>query len=217
MLAAALALVHTASMGAQIELYETGPAEDASFVRFVNGGATPMEIIAKGSQARVQLDAAHSVSDFLPVRAGTQIGGTLASGDLRQDVAISVKPGEFATVVGITAEGGKLQAVVVREQPDDFNALKASVGFYNLDASCADAGLLAAGRNVAIFEHVADAAAARRQVNPVALAVQASCGGKPAGTALDLGNLQAGERHTVLLLPSANGPRLLHAVDTLAH
>ena len=46
--------------------------------------------------------------------------------------------------------------------------------------------------------------------------VRASCGGQPAGQELDLGALQAGDRHTVFLLPSAQGPRLLHAADQTA-
>ena len=71
-------------------------------------------------------------------------------------------------------------------------------------------------RNLAMFEHVADGGAARRLVKPGSLKVRASCGGQPAGQELDLGALQAGERHTVFLLPSAQGPRLLHAPDQTA-
>ncbi|AZY49967.1 alginate O-acetyltransferase AlgF [Bordetella avium] len=197
-----------AAGAAQIQLYESGPAEDAAFLRFVNGGDAVMDVSAKGSKARLTLDAAHPASDFMPVRAKTNVQGTLSSGGKQANVDVAVQPGEFLTVVGLP-DGAKL----VREQPDDFNALKVSLGFYNLDPSCADAGLLAAGRNVAIFEQVAQGGAARRQVNPVALQVVASCGGQPSGKALDLGVLQAGDRHTVLLLPSAKGPRLLHAPD----
>lgn len=216
-LAAALALAHAAAVGAEMQLYESGPAEDASFVRFVNGGQAPLAVIAGGSQARITLDAERPASDYLPVRAGTEIQGTLESaGGARHQVAVTVQPGEFATVVAVPAGERDFRVATLREQPDDFNALKASVAFYSLDGGCADAGLLAAGRNVAIFEKVAEGAIARRQINPVALSVQASCGGQPAGQALDLGTLQAGERYTVLLLPSPQGPRLLQAVDTLA-
>lgn len=216
-LAASLIALHGAPQAAQMELYETGPSQDASFLRFVNGGAASMDVSASGSQARITLDGKTPVSNFLPVRAGSALQGTLTSGSARQVVSVTVQPGEFATVVGIPATDGALRAVTLREQPDDFNSLKASLGFYNLDAGCADAGLLAAGRSVAIFERVADGGVARRQVNPVALSVQPSCGGKAVGQALDLGTLQAGERYTVFLLPSSQGPRLLRAVDTLAN
>ncbi len=213
--ALSFALAAGVAGAAQIQLYETGPAEDASFVRFVNSGAEPMAVSAKGSQARIQLDAAHPASDFMPVKAGAKMQGLLESGGRKQEVDISVQPGEFASVVGLPGKDG-LQARIVREQPEDFNALKVSVGFYNLDPSCADAGLLAVPRNLAMFEHVADGAVARRLVNPVSLKVRASCGGQPAGQELDLGALQAGERHTVFLLPSAQGSRLLHAADQTA-
>ncbi|WP_144637131.1 DUF4397 domain-containing protein [Bordetella genomosp. 13] len=216
-LAALLLAAQGASHAAQMELYETGPAQDASFLRFVNGGTASMEVSASGSKARITLDDKSPASNFLPVRAGSALQGTLTSGSAKQVVSVTVQPGEFATVVGVPAADGALRAVTLREQPDDFNSLKASLGFYNLDAGCADAGLLAAGRNVAIFERVADGAVARRQINPVALSVQPSCGGKPAGQPLDLGTLQAGERYTVFLLPSTQGPRLLRAVDALAN
>lgn len=216
-LAAALLCSQGAAYAAQMELYETGPAQDASFLRFVNGGTAPMEVSASGSQARIALDDRQPASSFLPVRAGAALQGALASGSNRQVVSVTVQPGEFVTVVGVPAIDGALRAVVLREQPDDFNALKASLGFYNLDGACADAGLVAAGRNVAIFERVAEGAAARRQINPVALSVQPSCGGKAVGQPLDLGTLQAGERYTVFLLPSSQGPRLLRAVDSLAN
>ncbi len=210
-----LALGVQAADAATIQLYETGPAEDASFVRFVNGGEGQLDVTAKGSQARIKLDARQPVSDFMPVRAGTKMQGTLDASGRKREVDIAVQPGEFASVIGLPGKDVP-QAVIMREQPDDFNALKVSIGFYNADASCTDAGLLAAGRNVAMFEHVAQGAVARRQVNPVALSVVASCGGKATGNTLDLGTLQAGDRHTVFLLPSAGGPRLLHAVDKTA-
>lgn len=215
-LAAALA-AHGVSHAAQMELYETGPAQDASFLRFVNGGTMSMDVSASGSQARITLDGKQPASNFLPVRAGAALQGTLTSGAAKQVVSVTAQPGEFVSVVGVAAADGTLRSVTLREQPDDFNALKASLGFYNLDSACANAGLMAAGRNVAIFERVADGATARRQVNPVALSVQPSCGGKPVGQPLDLGTLQAGERYTVFLLPSAQGPRLLRAVDSLAN
>lgn len=210
-----IALFAVGAGAAQIQLYETGPAEDASFVRFVNGGGEPMEVGAKGSQARIKLDAAHPASDFMPVKAGAKMQGMLQSAGKTREVEVSVQPGEFASVVGLPGKDG-LRAVIVREQPEDFNALKVSVGFYNLDPACAQAGLLAVPRNLAMFENVAEGGVARRLVNPVSLRVQARCGGQAAGPELDLGALQAGERHTVLLLPSDQGPRLLHAADQTA-
>ncbi len=207
-----LALLAPVAMSATIQLYETGPAEDAAFVRFVNGGEQPMGVSAKGSQGRIEVDAAEPVSAFMPVRGGARMQGRLESARQGQDLDVTVQPGEFASVVGLPGKDG-LQTVVVREQPDDFNAAKVSIAFYNLDAGCADAGLVAAPRNLALFERVPQGQAARRLVNPVALNVSASCGGQVLPQVLELGTLQAGDRHTVFLLPSAQGPRLLHAED----
>ena len=77
--ALSFALAAGVAGAAQIQLYETGPAEDASFVRFVNAGTEPMAVSAKGSQARIQLDAAHPASDFMPVKAGAKMQGLLES------------------------------------------------------------------------------------------------------------------------------------------
>lgn len=148
--------------------------------------------------------------------AGKPIKGTLALAGLQQALDVSVQPGEFATVVGVP-DGNALRLVTVREQPDDFNALKASLAFYSLDANCTQPSLRSASGNVAIFKDVADGTAQRRSINPLKLAVQLTCGGAPRGDALDLGQLAAGQRYTVLLAPGAQGPRLYQAQDTLAN
>jgi len=57
----------------------------------------------------------------------------------------------------------------------------------------------------------------RRSINPVKLSVQLVCANANVGPVLDLGALQAGERSSVLLLPSASGPRLVAATDKLAN
>ena len=54
-MALALASVGCAVQGAEIPLYETGPSQDAAFVRFVNAGNDPLELSAAGSKARSRL------------------------------------------------------------------------------------------------------------------------------------------------------------------
>lgn len=202
---------------AEVPLYETGPAEDSSFVRFVNGGGKPVEVVASGSNARLKLDAAKPASDFLPIRAGRAIEGALVrDGGTKQNVSVTVQPGEFASVVGLEDAAGAFTAMIVREQPDDFNALKASVAFYNLDARCASAALRVAGRDITLLDGVPQGQAKRRQVNPVMLAVQLACGGQPVGEALNLGTLEAGQRYTVFLVPAGQGSRIFAATDTVA-
>lgn len=200
---------------AEIPLYPTGPSEDSAFLRFFNAGDTALELSAENG-ASLRLEGDVRASDFLTVPAGKPIKGSLKQGEAQQALDISVAPGEFASVVGIATEQG-LNLVTVREVPDDFNALKASLAFYSLDASCANAGLQAAGRNVDIFKDVANGTLQRRSINPLSLSVQLRCGGASVGEPLALGELAAGQRYTLFLVPSADGPRLFQALDNLAN
>jgi alginate O-acetyltransferase complex protein AlgF len=205
----------TLLQAAEIPLYPTGPSEDSAFLRFFNAGQPALELsAANGASLRLEGDA--RASDFLTVPAGKPIKGTLKQADQTQQLDISVAPGEFATVVGITTQQG-LNLLTVREVPDDFNALKASLAFYSLDAACANAGLQVAGRNVDIFKDVANGALQRRSINPLKLSVQLRCGGASVGEPLALGELAAGQRYTLFLVPSAQGSRLYQAQDNLAN
>ena len=70
---------------------------------------------------------------------------------------------------------------------------------------------------MALFSGLALEQRQRRQINPVKLTVQATCGGKPVGGVVDLGQLEAGQRYSVLLMPAAGGaPRVVFAADTVA-
>jgi hypothetical protein len=211
-----LSTVALPAVAADIPLYETGPAEDSSFIRFVDGGTQPLEVSAAGSKGRLALDASRPVSDFLPVRAGKPIVGTLTQGPVRQDVSATVRPGEFVSVIALDDVSGGLRTVTVREQPDDFNALKASVALYNLDGRCIEPVLRVAGRGTILLDHVPEGQIKRRQINPVSLAVQLACGGQPVGQPVDLGTLAAGQRYTVFLVPAGQGSRIFHAVDAVA-
>lgn len=205
------------AQAAEIPLYPTGPSEDAAFLRFVNAGEGSLQLTAAGSGASLRLEGEQRVSDFLTVPAGKPVKGSLSLSAQQHALDVSVAPGEFASVVAIPVNGQDLQVLIVREQPDDFNALKASLAFYSLDASCADAGLQVAGRAVDIFKAVASGSVQRRSINPLNLSVQLRCAGAAAGEPLVLGDLAAGQRYTLFLVPSAQGPRLFQALDNLAN
>ncbi|MCU1727123.1 alginate O-acetyltransferase AlgF [Pseudomonas sp. 7P_10.2_Bac1] len=197
-------------------LYSTGPAEDSAFIRFVNASTAPLDVIAQAGQPPLRLETAQPVSMLYPVDSSKPIKGALASGGQKLPIDLSIKPSEFVTVFAVPGGAG-IQQAVVRESPDDFNALKASLAFFSVDASCADAALLVAGRNVELFKTVPVNTARRRMINPVQLSVQLVCAKANVGAPLDLGQLKAGERYSVMLVPSANGPRLLQATDTLSN
>ena len=210
-LAAGAGLAH-----AEIALYPTGPSEDSAFLRFVNAAPGTLQLVADGSKASLKLDAAAPVSAYLPVPAGKAIKGTLSRDDKTSALDLSVAPGEFATVFALQ-DGKGIQQRVVREQPDDFNALKASLAFVNLDPACKGASLRPAGRTADLFKDAPEASVQRRSINPVRLSVQLVCANSTVGNPLDLGELKAGERYSVLLLPTANGPQLMAATDTLSN
>jgi alginate O-acetyltransferase complex protein AlgF len=214
--ALAMLLSSVSVMAADIPLYPTGPAEDAAFIRFVNGSTEPMQVIAQEGQPPLNLDAKQPASLFFPVTASSTIKGTLVSGQQRLALEVKAEPGEFATVV-VLPDGKALRQVTVHDIPDDFNGLKASLGFFNLDSRCVDASLRPAGRTSDLFKGVTEGSLQRRSINPVKLSVQLVCANANVGPALDLGELKAGERYSVIVLPTATGPGLLAATDTLSH
>jgi hypothetical protein len=216
LMAAAALLSGLPAMAADIPLYPTGPAEDSAFVRFVNGASDTLQVVAQKGQAPLKLDAAKPVSPYFPVTAKQTIKGSLTSGSKHLELEVQAKPGEFATVV-VLPEGKGIKQVTVHDMPDDFNGLKASLAFFNLDGSCANATLRPQGRAADLFKGVAQGGLQRRSINPVKLAVQLVCANANVGPALDLGELKAGERYSVLLLPTAAGPRLVAATDNLSH
>ncbi|WP_367374862.1 alginate O-acetyltransferase AlgF [Pseudomonas lini] len=205
------------AQAADIALYPTGPDQDSAFLRFINAADRPLQLLAEGSQASLRLEGSNAVSAYLPVPANQPIKGTLERNGKSQPLDIQVAAGEFASVIALPDSAQGIRQVVIREQPDDFNSLRASLAFISADPACTQAGLRAAGKNADLFKEVADGSVQRRAINPVSLSVQLVCAQTNVGAPLDLGQLKAGERYSVVLLPGANGPYLLLATDVLAH
>lgn len=210
------ALSFSALASAQVALYPSGPDEDAAFIRFINATPAPLDVIGQAGQAPLRLETAQPASLLFPVDSTKPVKGSLVSGAHKLALDLKVEPGEFATIVVVPQVAG-IQQVAVRETPDDFNGLKASLAFVNVDKSCGDASLRPAGRTADLFKAVPVDSLQRRSINPVNLSVQLVCANVNVGAPLDLGALKAGERYSVLLVPSATGPRLLSATDTLSH
>ncbi|MHC8372861.1 alginate O-acetyltransferase AlgF [Pseudomonas sp. MDT1-85] len=205
------------AQAADIALYPTGPDQDSAFLRFINAADRPLQLLAEGSRASLKLEGSNAVSDYLPVPANQPIKGTLERNGKSLPLDIQVAAGEFASVIALPDSAQGIRQVVIREQPDDFNSLRASLAFISADPACTQASLRAAGKNADLFKEVADGSVQRRAINPVSLSVQLVCAQTNVGAPLDLGQLKAGERYSVVLLPGANGPYLLLATDVLAH
>ncbi len=200
---------------AEPQLYETGPAIDSSFVRFVNGTEMPLEV-RSNRKTSLSVPTGQRVSAFFPVRAGASLAGELSQGSARRAINMAVKAGQFVTVVGSVGEGGSLLGTAVVEPPAEFTSLRASLALYNLDSTCAKGQLLAVTQNALVFPDVPPGSAQRRVVNPIGLKVQAQCGGVAAGASLDLGHLEAGKRYSVFLAKGPRGSFVFAVTDAIA-
>jgi len=199
----------------EMALYPTGPSQDSAFVRFVNGSQNPLEIVASGSKSKILLSEKKPSTNFFPIAANKEIKGQFVGDILKSDVALTVKPGEFVSAVAVIKDN-KLKPIIIRETPDDFNSLKASVALYNVAGSqCNVAGLMIVGKGVNLVEKVQSNQIARRSINPLNISVELSCDNKNTGTILNLGNLQAGKRYTVFALPGSKMAHLNFIEDTL--
>jgi alginate O-acetyltransferase complex protein AlgF len=189
---------------AESALYETGPAQDASFVRFLNATDGDIAVVAARGGYRIALGRAGEarVSKFHPAVAGATLRASVEAGGRKLPVEVVARPGEYVTVAVLAGKGGP-SARLIREIPGDYNASRASLALANADGDCAPASLSGGASNVAILEGVEPFAIRRRLVNPVRVTVQAACGGKATRAPLDLGQLEPGERYTAFVIPLA--------------
>lgn len=213
-LAGLLAAVLPAAALAAPQLYETGPAEDASFVRFVAAVPGAVEV-AVGRNARLQLDPQNASTTWQSVRAKIALKATLHHAGGKQDVEVSVQPSEFVTLAAVPNGQGGWLVGIGRDKPQDFSAHRVSLGLLNMAKGCADATLKLAGKDVVIVDKAQMGQVERRMINPVSLGVDLFCNGQKVQEAVDLGSLRAGARWTLLVLPEAKGWRLMPVLDRL--
>lgn len=205
-----VALAYACTAGAS-GLYETGPAQDSSFVRFVNG--TEAAVVVSNSKTKGKLElgtqGAARVSPFLPIRAGAKMAASIAVKNQKFDLEVVAKPGEFITVATVPNGTGGWTGVQMRETPSSFSATRASIAVFNFNPACPSAQVDSAGKADGIFKNATSKAVQRRLVSPVNATVQVSCAGKASGTPLDFGLLEPGERYSVFVLPTQAGGLVL--------
>jgi alginate O-acetyltransferase complex protein AlgF len=105
---------------------------------------------------------------------------------------------------------------LLRETPADFNALKSSIGLFNLDQSCANAQLVAGDQHLAVVTDVAPGAVGRRMVNPVDVGLAVSCGDPAQTVPAKLGGLVAGDRYSVFVIGGGSGRQVVAKRDEQA-
>lgn len=211
---------------AEAPVYRSGPMRDAAYVRFVNGTAAALAVDAPGLD-RFELpvqDGPARVSPFFSVTAQIPAAATLAragsmagTGAGTASVQVVLSRGEFATIVATDRGDGAVRVEVVRDLPVDFNALKASLAFFNFDPACADGRVAVTGTGATVFAGVGFGTVQRRSVNPVQAQLSVSCGPEGPPVPAAAGVLEAGGRYSILLMPAGDpATRALTVRDTRA-
>lgn len=215
---AATALVLLAGLGSaraaeETKLYNTGPSVVSGYVRFLNAGGAEVSVKAGDSTLALGVEDAARIGQFQAVPARQDLTATVTAGDKSSTVTVSVQPDEFVTI----AVQPDATTLLLRDQPQDFNALKADIGFFNADPACATATMRAGAKKTEVFTGITPGQLARRSVNPIAAVVEASCGETPVAGTIDLGTLAAGGRYSVVVIPDgAGGQRLIGGQDLRA-
>ena len=201
---------------AETQLYETGPAEDSSYVRFVNATENPLTITSSKKSAKLVLNALKDglATKFFAVKSGTELSATVQGKAGKITVKVVGKAWEYITIAIVPDGATRIKTVLVNETPTDFNAMRASLALLNLDATCASAVMQGGAKHVTVLDQVKPYSVQRRLVNPVKLTATVSCGDKTADAAVDMSQLQAGERYSVLLLNSKNKRRVFFMNDS---
>lgn len=206
-----LLLCGSAQAEEQTKLYDTGPAVISGYVRFVNAAPAGVTVTAGGTGS-LALDPG-AIGRFQAVPAGRELTAAIAAGSATGTIAVTLQADEFVTIAVLDGA----TALVLRDRPQDFNALKADIAFLNADPGCTGAVMKAGAKKTVVFSDIAPGAIARRSVNPVAAVIEAACGDQAVPGSLDLGTLGAGGRYSIIVVPGAGGThRLIGGLDERA-
>lgn len=210
-IAGVLVLFHATSVG-QVGLYSTGPAEDSAFIRFLNVTSANLLVRADGQTEVLTLTPESMMSPYLSAGARQPIKGVLELLEIKHPLDLQLEPSEFVTV--LVQDGMNTQ--IIREKVEDFNALKASVAFYNADPLCSSATVKVQNKETVVFENLKPGELVRKEINPIPLSLSLFCDEKQTGESLDLGRLQPGERYSLFVLQGHQDQRFFSVLDEVA-
>ena len=204
-----------AAVAADGRLYPSGPPNGVAYLRFVNLTSADVTVTSPAAKIRIPSDDAHRVGEFDPVTPGVALTGSVQLGEATKPIDVTLQQNEFVTVA-VTGAADALQVTLLRETPADFNALKSSLGLFNLDRGCAKAQLLAGDQHLVVVADVAAGTIGRRMVNPVDIGLAVSCGDPSPTMPVKLGGLVAGERYSVFVVGSGSAPQVVAQRDEQA-
>lgn len=214
-LAGCVLLLHAAAPGAGAagppRLYDSGPAHGAGFIRIANISNGVVSITPAG-RAKIDISAqdALRVTRFEAIVPG-KIVAAVRVGKQTQQLDVAIAANELVTVVIGAAANGGITTTVFRETPQDFNALRASIALFGVDKSCANARLVAE-KDTVVIAGVVPGSLGRKAVNPVKVALAVFCSKETRGLLAELGQLEAGERYSVLIFSGQSGGRRVLAL-----
>ena len=187
-------------------LYDSGPARGAGFIRIANVSNGVVSITPAG-RARIDLSA----EDALRVTRFEAI----TPGKIAASIRVGNQTRKLNVAIGVAANGS-IATTVFRETPKDFNALRSSLALFGVDKTCANARLVA-DKNTVVIAGVAPGSLGRKAVNPVKVALAVFCAKETRGLPAELGQLEAGERYSVLIFAAQGaGRRVLALRDEMA-
>lgn len=204
-----------AAFAADGRLYPSGPPNGVAYLRFVNLAPVEVTIVSPAAKITIPTDDAHRIGEFDPVTPGAALTGSVQLGEATKPINVTLQQNEFVTVA-VTGTADALVVTLLRETPSDFNALKSSLGLFNLDQGCAIAQLVTGDQHVAVVSDVAPGAIGRRMVNPVDVGLAVSCGDPAQGVPVKLGGLVAGDRYSVFVVGSGSGRQVVATRDEQA-
>lgn len=209
-----MALVFISDAAAEPQLYETGPTEESSYVRFVNATDADVTVVASKKSAKIDLSVRDEgrTSRFFTVKAGSKLTATIHGKTAKSAIEVVGKPWEYITIAILPDGAARIKTVQLKETPDDFNAMRSSVALFNLDAQCGSAFIQGGAKNTAILENVQPFSVQRRLINPVKLSAKAGCDGQ--STPVEMAQLQAGERYSVFLMTLNHAQKAFFVRDT---
>lgn len=202
----------SSAAAAEPQLYETGPTEESSYVRFVNATDSSLVITSSGKNINLNAREDGRASHFFTIKAGLKLSATAQINGRKMAIDVVGKPWEYISVVILPKDTSQTKIAIIRETPTDFNAMRASLALFNLDSTCGGAVMQGGAKNVSILDNVKPFSVQRRLVNPVKLSVKVGCGTQ--GVAIDMNQLEAGGRYSVFLMAPEKAQRTFFVRDS---
>jgi alginate O-acetyltransferase complex protein AlgF len=202
-------------VAAEGRLYPSGPPNGVAYLRFVNLAPNEVTIISPAAKIVIPAEDAHRIGEFDPVTPGVALTGSAQFGEATKPINVTLTANEFVTVA-VVADGDGIALSVFRETPNDFNALKSSLGLFNADKNCSQAQFVAGDNHQSVIADVAPGALGRRLVNPVDVALGVACGDAAQAVPAKLGQLNAGDRYSIFVIAGQSGPQVVAQRDEQA-